>query len=160
MLSECRKMMEVKMTVSDYIQLGFLLSWIFCLVGLSILAHVHFKNQKAEKYRLAALNAMRKWVAYYDKQDLDNPEKANGALNDVVKELNSKGYKVTDQQARDLEALREWVLTQLRMKQAQSGVEDAEIAKDVPAEDILSPVDQLPKTDTSTTNTEGDENGK
>ena len=148
------------MTVSDYIQLGFLLSWIFCLVGLGILAHVHFKNQKAEKYRLAALNAMQKWVAFYDKEDLDNPEKANGALNDAVKELNSKGYKVTDQQARDLEALREWVLAQLRMKQAQSGVEDAEIAKDVPAEDILSPVDQLPKTDTSTTTTEGDTDGK
>lgn len=148
------------MTVSDYIQLGFLLSWIFCLVGLGILAHVHFKNQKAEKYRLAALNAMQKWVAFYDKEDLDNPEKANGALNDAVKELNSKGYKVTDQQARDLEALREWVLTQLRMKQAQSGVEDVGIAKDVPADDIISPVDQLPKTDTSTTTTEGDANGK
>lgn len=152
--------MEAKMSVSDYIQLGFLLSWIFCLVGLSILAHVHFKNQKAEKYRLAALNAMRKWVAYYDKQDLDNPEKANGALNDAVKELNSKGYKVTDQQARDLEALREWVLAQLRMKQAQSGVEDAGIAKEVPAEDILSPVDQLPKIDAPATTTEGDSNGK
>ena len=152
------------MSVSDYIQLGFLLSWIFCLVGLSILAHVHFKNQKAEKYRLAALNAMRKWVAYYDKQDLDNPQKANGALNDAVKELNSKGYKVTDQQARDLEALREWVLAQLRMKQAQSGVEDAGIAKDVPAEDILNPVDQLPKIDaaavTTDATTEGDSNGK
>lgn len=148
------------MTVSDYIQLGFLLSWIFCLVGLGILTHVQFKNQKAEKYRLAALNAMKKWVAYYDKQDLDNPQKANGALNDAVKELNSKGYKVTDQQARDLEALREWVLTQLRMKQAQSGVEDVGIAKDVPADDIISPVDQLPKTDTSTTITEGDANGK
>lgn len=148
------------MTVSDYIQLGFLLSWIFCLVGLGILAHVHFKNQKAEKYRLAALNAMQKWVAFYDKEDLDNPEKANGALNDAVKELNSKGYKVTDQQARDLEALREWVLAQLRMKQAQSGVEDAGIAKDVPAEDILNPVDQLPKIDAPATTTEGDSNGK
>lgn len=152
--------MEAKMSVSDYIQLGFLLSWIFCLVGLSILAHVHFKNQKAEKYRLAALNAMQKWVAFYDKEDLDNPEKANGALNDAVKELNSKGYKVTDQQARDLEALREWVLTQLRMKQAQSGVEDAGIVKDVPDEDILSPVDQLPKIDAPATTTEGDSNGK
>lgn len=148
------------MTVSDYIQFAFLLSWIFCLVGLGILAHVHFKNQKAEKYRLAALHAMQKWVAFYDKEDLDNPEKANGALNDAVKELNSKGYKVTDQQARDLEALREWVLAQLRMKQAQSGVEDAGIVKDVPDEDILSPVDQLPKIDASATTTEGDSNGK
>ena len=103
---------------------------------------------------------MQKWVAFYDKEDLDNPEKANGALNDAVKELNSKGYKVTDQQARDLEALREWVLAQLRMKQAQSGVEDAGIAKDVPADDIISSVDQLPKIDAPAATTEGDSNGK
>ena len=148
------------MTIKDWIEVGFLASWIICLIGVGVFSHMHFKNKKVENYRVAALHAMQKWVAFYDKEDLDNPEKANGALNDVVKELNSKGYKVTDQQVRDLEALREWVLTQLRMKQAQSGVEDAEIAKDVPAEDILSPVDQLPKTDTSTTTTEGDENGK
>ena len=134
------------MTVSDYIQFAFLLSWIFCLVGLGILAHVHFKNQKAEKYRLAALNAMQKWVAFYDKEDLDNPEKANGALNDAVKELNSKGYKVTDQQVRDLEALREWVLAQLRMKQAQTGVAPSGVTtQEVPDDQILKPVDQLPK---------------
>ena len=148
------------MTIKDWIEVGFLASWIICLIGVGVFSHMHFKNKKVENYRVAALHAMQKWVAFYDKEDLDNPEKANGALNDVVKELNSKGYKVTDQQVRDLEALREWVLTQLRMKQAQSGVEDAEIAKDVPAEDILSPVDQLSKTDTSTTTTEGDENGK
>lgn len=148
------------MTIKDWIEVGFLASWIVCLIGVGIMSHLHFKNKKAENYRVAALHAMQKWVAFYDKEDLDNPEKANGALNDAVKELNSKGYKVTDQQARDLEALREWVLTQLRMKQAQSGVEDVGIAKDVPADDIISPVDQLPKTDTSTTITEGDANGK
>ena len=148
------------MTIKDWIEVGFLASWIVCLICVGIMSHLHFKNKKAENYRVAALHAMQKWVAFYDKEDLDNPEKANGALNDAVKELNSKGYKVTDQQARDLEALREWVLTQLRMKQAQSGVEDVGIAKDVPAEDILSPVDQLPKTDTSTTTTEGDTDGK
>lgn len=134
------------MTINDYIQLGFLLSWIICLVGLGILAHVHFKNQKAEKYRLAALNAMRKWVAFYDKEDLDNPEKASGALNDAIKELNGKGYKINDQQVKDLEALREWVLTQLRMKQAESGVDNTvkpepEIAQNVPAEEIVQPIE-------------------
>lgn len=134
------------MTINDYIQLGFLLSWIICLVGLGILAHVHFKNQKAEKYRLAALNAMRKWVAFYDKEDLDNPEKASGALNDAIKELNGKGYKINDQQVKDLEALREWVLTQLRMKQAESGVDntvkpESEIAQNVPAEEIIQPTE-------------------
>ena len=127
---------------------------------MGVFSHLHFKNKKAENYRLAALHAMQKWVAFYDKEDLDNPEKANGALNDAVKELNSKGYKVSDQQVRDLEALREWVLAQLRMKQAQSGVEDAGIVKDVPAEDILNPVDQLPKIDAPATTTEGDSNGK
>ena len=148
------------MTIKDWIEVGFLASWIACLIGVGVVSHLHFKNKKAENYRLAALSAMQKWVAFYDKEDLDNPEKANGALNDTVKELNSKGYKVTDQQARDLEALREWVLAQLRMKQAQSGVEDAGIAKEVPAEDILSPVDQLPKIDAPATTTEGDSNGK
>jgi uncharacterized 11.8 kDa protein in hlv 5'region len=148
------------MTIKDWIEVGFLASWIVCLIGVGVFSHIHFKNRKAENYRVAALHAMQKWVAFYDKEDLDNPEKANGALNDAVKELNSKGYKVTDQQVRDLEALREWILAQLRMKQAQSGVEDVGIAKDVPADDIISPVDQLPKTDTSATTTEGDANDK
>lgn len=154
--------MEAKMSVSDYIQLGFLLSWIFCLVGLSILAHIHFKNQKAEKYRLAALNAMKKWVAYYDKQDLDNPQKANGALNDAVVELNHKGYNISDQQVKDLEALRELVLSNLRLKQAQAGLNDnkdnhTEITENVPASEVLKPTEpannDVVKTD------QGEQNG-
>ena len=147
---------KITMTIKDWIEVGFLASWIICLIGVGVFSHMHFKNKKVENYRVAALHAMQKWVAFYDKEDLDNPEKANGALNDVVKELNSKGYKVTDQQARDLEALREWVLAQLRMKQAQSGVDDG-IAQNVPAEDVLTPVDQLPKPETVA---EGDTNGK
>ena len=136
------------MTVSDYIQLMFLLSWIVCLIGLGVLAHIHFKSQKAEKYRLAALNAMRKWVAYYDKQDLDNPAKANGALNDAVVELNHKGYNITDQQVKDLEALRELVLYNLRLKQAQAGLNDdkdnhTEVAQNVPEGDILKPTESV-----------------
>lgn len=136
------------MTVSDYIQLMFLLSWIVCLIGLGVLAHIHFKSQKAEKYRLAALDAMRKWVAYYDKQDLDNPAKANGALNDAVVELNHKGYNITDQQVKDLEALRELVLSNLRLKQAQAGLNDdkdnhTEVAQNVPEGDILKPTESV-----------------
>lgn len=159
MLRECLKRAEVIMTVSDYIQLVFLLSWIFCLVGLGILAHVHFKNQKAEKYRLAALNAMKKWVAYYDKQDMDNPEKANGALNDAVVELNHKGYNISDQQVKDLEALRELVLSNLRLKQAQAGLNDnhTEVAQNVPAGEVLKPTEptngEVVKTD------QGEQNG-
>ena len=136
------------MTVSDYIQLMFLVSWIVCLIGLGVLAHIHFKSQKAEKYRLAALNAMRKWVAYYDKQDLDNPAKANGALNDAVVELNHKGYNITDQQVKDLGALRELVLSNLRLKQAQAGLNDdkdnhTEVAQNVPEGDILKPTESV-----------------
>ena len=132
-------------TIKDWIEVGFLVSWIVCLIGVGVFSHVHFKNKKAENYRVAAVHAMQKWVAFYDKEDLDNPEKANGALNDAVKELNSKGYKVTDQQVRDLEALREWVLAQLRMKQAETGVAPSGVAKDVPDDKVLKPVDQLPK---------------
>lgn len=154
--------MEAKMSVSDYIQLGFLLSWIFCLVGLSILAHIHFKNQKAEKYRLAALNAMKKWVAYYDKQDLDNPQKANGALNDAVVELNHKGYSISDQQVKDLEALRELVLSNLRLKQAQAGLNDdkdnhTEVAQNVPAGEVLKPTE--PANDDVVKTDQGEQNG-
>ena len=132
------------MTIKDWIELGFLVSWIVCLAIVGIFSHMHFKNKKVENYRVAALHAMQKWVAFYDKEDLDNPEKANAALNDSVKELNSKGYKVTDQQARDLEALREWVLVQLRMKQAQTGVAPSGVTtQEVPDDQIVKPVDQL-----------------
>lgn len=110
------------MTVNDYIELGFLALWLVCIVGVAILSHVHFKNVRAEKYRQDAVFAMQKWVGYYDKQDLDNPEKANAAVNDAVKELKGKGYNINDQSVKDLEALREYVLTQLRMKQAQTGI--------------------------------------
>ena len=134
------------MTIKDWIEVGFLASWIICLIGVGVFSHMHFKNKKVENYRVAARHAMQKWVAFYDKEDLDNPEKANGALNDAVKELNSKGYKVTDQQVRDLEALREWVLAQLRMKQAQTGVAPSGVTiQEVPDDQILKPVDQLPK---------------
>lgn len=136
------------MTINDWIEVGFLVSWIICLIGLGVLAHIHFKSQKAEKYRLAALNAMRKWVAYYDKQDLDNPAKANGALNDAVVELNHKGYNITDQQVKDLETLRELVLSNLRLKQAQAGLNDdkdnhTEVAQNVPEGDILKPTESV-----------------
>ncbi|MBU5980026.1 hypothetical protein EFP68_01240 [Lactobacillus helveticus] len=132
------------MTVKDWIELGFLASWVVCLATVGIFSRLHFKNKKVENYRVTAVHAMQKWVAFYDKEDLNNPEKANGALNDVVKELNSKGYKITDQQVRNLEALREWVLVQLRMKQAQTGVAPSGITtQEVPDDQILKPVDQL-----------------
>lgn len=132
------------MTIKDWIELGFLVSWVACLAIVGIFSRLHFKNKKVENYRVAAVHAMQKWVAFYDKEDLGNPEKANGALNDAVKELNSKGYKVTDQQARDLEALREWVLVQLRMKQVQTGVAPSGVTtQEVPDDQIVKPVDQL-----------------
>lgn len=91
---------------------------------------------------------MRKWVAYYDKQDLDNPSKANGALNDAVVELNHKGYTITDQQVKDLEALRELVLSNLRLKQAQAGLNDdkdnhTEVAQNIPEDEVLKPTEPV-----------------
>ncbi len=137
------------MTVSDYIEIGFLALWLVCLVGVGVLSHMHFKNIKAEKYRQDAIFAMKKWVGYYDKQDIDNPEKANRALDNAVKELQGKGYTISDQTVHDLEALREYVLTELRMKQAETGVNNTvkpapDVAKDVPAKDIVQPTNPLP----------------
>ena len=91
---------------------------------------------------------MKKWVAYYDKQDMDNPEKANGALNDAVVELNHKGYNISDQQVKDLEALRELVLSNLRLKQAQAGLNDdkdnhTEVTENVPASEVLKPSEPI-----------------
>lgn len=137
------------MTVSDYIEIGFLALWLVCLIGVGVLSHMHFKNVKAEKYRQDAIFAMKKWVGYYDKQDIDNPEKANRALDNAVKELQGKGYTISDQTVHDLEALREYVLTELRMKQAETGVNNTvkpapDVAKDVPDADVVQPTNPLP----------------
>lgn len=131
------------MTVSDYIELGALALWLVCIIGVGVLSHVHFRNVKAEKYRQDALFAMKKWVGYYDKQDLDNPQKANMAVDDVVKELRGKGYTISDQSVKDLEALREYVLTQLRMKQAETGVHNTvKTTPDVvPVNEIVEPTE-------------------
>ena len=137
------------MTIKDWIELGFLLSWIFCLIGIGIASRIHFKDKKAEAYRISAVHAMQKWVAFYDKEDLTNPVKASGALSDAVRELNSKGYSISDQQVEDLKALREWVLTQLRMKQAGVGVDNVNMGvtkNEIPEKDIIEPTDQLSMT--------------
>ena len=63
---------KITMTIKDWIEVGFLASWIVCLIGVGVMSHLHFKNKKAENYRLAALHAMQKWVAFYDKEDLDS----------------------------------------------------------------------------------------
>lgn len=137
------------MTVSDYVEISFLVLWLVCLVGVGVLSHMHFKNVKAERYRQDAVFAMKKWVGYYDKQDIDNPEKANRALDNAVKELQGKGYTISDQTVHDLEALREYVLTELRMKQAETGVNNTvkpapDVAKDVPDADVVQPTNPLP----------------
>lgn len=132
------------MTVNDYIELIFATLWLISLIGIFAFSHIHFKNVRAENFRKDALSAMQKWVGYYDKQELQNPEKADGALNDAMKELQSKGYNISGQTVKDLEALREYVLTQLRMKQAETGMNNTvkpapEVAKNVPDKDVVQP---------------------
>lgn len=134
------------MTINDWIEVGFLASWIICLIGVGVFSHIHFKNKRAERYRQDAVFAMEKWVGYYDKQAVENPEKAAGALNDAVKELQGKGYKINDQNVKDLEALREWAVTRLRFKQAKADVDntvkpESEIAENVPANEIVQPTE-------------------
>lgn len=134
------------MTINDWIEVGFLASWIICLIGLGVFSHIHFKNKRAERYRQDAVFAMEKWVGYYDKQAVENPEKAAGALNDAVKELQGKGYKINDQNVKDLEALREWAVTRLRFEQARADVDNTvkpepEIAENVPANEVVQPTE-------------------
>lgn len=134
------------MTVNDYIELVFLGLWLISLVGVGVLSHIHFKSVRAENFRKDALFAMKKWVGYYDKQDLENPEKANGALNDTVKELQHKGYNISDQTVKDLEALREYALTELRMKQAETGLDNTvkpqpEVSDKVDPKNVIQPTE-------------------
>ena len=35
-------------TIKDWIELGFLASWIICLICVGVFSHIHFKNKKAE----------------------------------------------------------------------------------------------------------------
>lgn len=134
------------MTINDWIEVGFLASWIICLIGVGVFSHIHFKNKRAERYRQDAVFAMEKWVGYYDKQAVEKPEKAAGALNDAVKELQGKGYKINDQNVKDLEALREWAVTRLRFEQAKADVDNTvkpkpEIAENVPANEVVQPTE-------------------
>lgn len=132
------------MTIKDYLDLAQIVIWLFAVIMAAIGSHVHFKNKKAESYRTVAVNSARQWVGYYDKQALENPEKFNSVLDHVAKELTAHGYKIGDQRVTDLKALIEYELTKLRMEQAKSGVENADLTdKDVSADDVYSPIDQL-----------------
>ena len=62
--------------------------------------------------------------------------------------LNHKGYNISDQQVKDLEALRELVLSNLRLKQAQAGLNDdkdnhTEVAQNVPKSEVLEPSEPI-----------------
>lgn len=104
------------------------------------------KDKDLKQKSQDAVFAMEKWVGYYDKQAVGNPEKAAGALNDAVKELQGKGYKINDQNVKDLEALREWAVTRLRFEQAKADVDNTvkpepEIAENVPANEVVQPTE-------------------
>ena len=39
------------MTIKDWIEVGFLASWIVCLIGVGVFSHLHFKNKKLKLQR-------------------------------------------------------------------------------------------------------------
>lgn len=132
------------MTIKDYLDLAQIVIWLFAVIMAAIGSHVHFKNKTAENYRTVAVNSARQWIGYYDKQALENPEKFNSVLDHVVKELTAHGYKIGEQRVTDLKALIEYELTKLRMEQAKNGVAGSDLTdKDVSADDVYSPIDQL-----------------
>lgn len=144
------------MTIKDWLLVGFWVLWVFSLIILVSFGNRHFKNARAEKYREIAVNAAKQWVAFMDRQKLDDGAKFNQAVNQVMKELTAHGYKIGDQKEKDIEALVEWAVTQLRMEEAKAGINTAakpdtkpELAQDVPDSDIVQP-----------TVPEGDANGK
>ena len=137
------------MTIKDYLDIAQLVIWAVAVIIATVFSNVHFKNKKADRYRDLVTESAKHWVSYYDKQALENPEKINGAINDIAKDMTAHGYKIGDQRVNDIKAIAEYELTKLRMEQAKAGVDNtvkpnnADLKQDVKDSDIVTPVDQL-----------------
>lgn len=100
------------MTVSNWIDIGQLVMWLISIIGTLVLGRVHFKNKRAQRFSSTAQQLMKAYVGYYDKQEISNPDKLQGVIQHVVTGLQAKGFKVTDQDIKNIEAGTEaWVTT-------------------------------------------------
>lgn len=134
------------MSIKEEIDLGFLIVWAVFVVAMTIGGHLHFKNKKADNIRKTIVEQMRQYVYYYDKQPMADDEKANAVIDDVAKALAARGYKINDDTIKDLKTLRELILTDLRIKQAESGAKttvkpDPEVSNKVAPKNVVQPTE-------------------
>ena len=90
------------MDIHDYVELIALAFWIISVVSVGILSHVHFKNKRLEQFRITADDLMKNYVGLYNKESLASDQKINRIVNAVVDGLEAKGFKVEDQDVKDL----------------------------------------------------------
>lgn len=90
------------MDIHDYVELVALALWVISVVGIGILSRVHFKNKRLEQIRDTADKLMKSYVCLYDKENLSNMQKINRIGNAVVDGLEAKGFKLNEQEVRDI----------------------------------------------------------
>lgn len=115
------------MSIMDWLTLGALGLFFISIVGVGILSRMHFKNKKMQLMADNAQRLMRAYVALYDKLDLGNAQKLNGVVDNVVKSLQEKGFTVSDQDRKNIEAGVEKTVSDLRMKQKATEDKPADV---------------------------------
>ena len=87
------------MDIHDYVELTTLALWFISIIGIGI---VHFKNKRLEQFRITADDLMKNYVGLYNKESLASDQKINRIVNAVVDGLEAKGFKVEDQDVKDI----------------------------------------------------------
>lgn len=90
------------MDIHDYVELTALMLWFISIIGIGILSRVHFKNKRLEQFRITADDLMKSYVGLYNKESLAIDQKINRIVNAVVDGLEAKGFKVEDQDVKDI----------------------------------------------------------
>lgn len=90
------------MDIHDYVELITLVLWLISIIGISILSHIHFKTKRLEQFRITADNLMKSYIGLYNKESLANDQKIDRVVSAVVDELKAKGFKVEDQDVKDI----------------------------------------------------------
>ena len=90
------------MDIHDYVELTTLALWFISIIGIGILSRVHFKNKRLEQFRITADDLMKNYVGLYNKESLASDQKINRIVNAVVDGLEANGFKVEDQDVKDI----------------------------------------------------------
>lgn len=120
------------MTIKDWILVGALVLWVLSIATVALFGNKHFKNKYLEEFRSNMVDFSKSYSAFYDKQIITKPEKLSGAVNDVANALRAKGFKISDQDLKDIEAQVEQQVAELhtQKKSAESTTPTVEVASE------------------------------